>query len=185
MAVKTFSTGEVLTAADTNTYLNNGGLVYVTSQTIGSAVSSVTVSNCFSATYDAYKIMIINGGTASATIDLKLKMGSTATGYYGGQFGTKYTDGTFQGRGINNGADWTYAGAAYSTGMIFHVDLKDPYVAARTMCQAYGQYNNAGTAWSMFAGELADTTSYTSFTITPSSGTISAGTIVVYGYRKA
>ncbi len=29
MAVKTFTTGEVLTAADTNTYLNNGGLVYI------------------------------------------------------------------------------------------------------------------------------------------------------------
>jgi hypothetical protein len=29
MAIKTFTTGEVLTAADTNTYLANSGLVYV------------------------------------------------------------------------------------------------------------------------------------------------------------
>ena len=35
MAVKTFSTGEVLTASDTNTYLNNGGLVYITSTIFG------------------------------------------------------------------------------------------------------------------------------------------------------
>lgn len=52
MAIKTFTTGEVLTASDTNTYLANSGLVFVKSQTIGSAVTSVTVSDAFSATYD-------------------------------------------------------------------------------------------------------------------------------------
>jgi hypothetical protein len=30
MAIKTFTSGAVLTSADTNTYLNNGGLVYIT-----------------------------------------------------------------------------------------------------------------------------------------------------------
>ena len=34
MAIKTFTTGEVLTAADTNTYLANSGLVYVASGTV-------------------------------------------------------------------------------------------------------------------------------------------------------
>jgi hypothetical protein len=29
MAIKTFTTGEVLTASDTNTYLANAGLVFV------------------------------------------------------------------------------------------------------------------------------------------------------------
>jgi hypothetical protein len=40
MAIKTFTTGEVLTASDTNTYLANSGLVYVKSQTIGSGVTA-------------------------------------------------------------------------------------------------------------------------------------------------
>ena len=53
MAVKTFTTGEVLTASDTNTYLANAGLVYITSTSVGTG-GSLTVSNCFSATYNNY-----------------------------------------------------------------------------------------------------------------------------------
>ena len=34
MAIKTFTTGEVLTASDTNTYLANAGLVYITSTAV-------------------------------------------------------------------------------------------------------------------------------------------------------
>ena len=44
MAVKTFTQGEKLTAADTNTYLNNGGLVFVKQVTVGSAVSPIRLS---------------------------------------------------------------------------------------------------------------------------------------------
>ena len=66
MAVQTFTSGQVLTAADTNTYLANSGLVYVTSGTIGVAVSSVTVSSVFSSTYDSYKI-VISGMSTSAS----------------------------------------------------------------------------------------------------------------------
>jgi hypothetical protein len=58
MAIKTFTTGEVLTASDTNTYLANAGLVYVKSQTIGTGVSSVIVSDCFTTDYDNYKIVV-------------------------------------------------------------------------------------------------------------------------------
>jgi hypothetical protein len=37
----------------------------------------------------------------------------------------------------------------------------------------------------VFGGYLNDATSYTAFTITASSGTMTGGTITVYGYRKA
>ena len=70
MAIKNFTTGEVLTAADTNTYLANSGLVYVTSQTVGSAVSTVTVPGAFSTTWNDYRI-IYSGGTATASTDMQ------------------------------------------------------------------------------------------------------------------
>ena len=56
MAVKTFTT-EVLTSADTNTYLANSGLVYVKSHTITSG-ASVVVTDAFSSTYDNYLIIV-------------------------------------------------------------------------------------------------------------------------------
>jgi len=39
MAIKTFTTGEVLTAADTNTYLTNSGFQYVSSGSFTNAAS--------------------------------------------------------------------------------------------------------------------------------------------------
>ena len=45
---------------------NPGGLDLVKTQTIGSAVSTVTVSDVFSATYDNY-LITINGGSGSTT----------------------------------------------------------------------------------------------------------------------
>jgi hypothetical protein len=74
MAIKTFTTGEVLTAADTNTYLANSGLVYVASTTVGTGVSSVTVSSAFNSTYDNYKI-IYSGGVGSVTTTISMSKG--------------------------------------------------------------------------------------------------------------
>ena len=84
MAVKTF-TNEQLTASDTNTYLANAGLVYITSTTVGSAVSSVTVSNCFSSTYDHYRIIWGGGTCSNSGVSTYIKFGSAATAYYGSQ----------------------------------------------------------------------------------------------------
>ena len=42
MAIKTFTTGEVLTASDTNTYLNNGGLVFINQVSYTASTSTET-----------------------------------------------------------------------------------------------------------------------------------------------
>ena len=62
MAIKTFTTGEVLTAADTNTYLANSGLVYITSVSLAgaTAASPVAITSCFSSTYTNYRIVVSN-----------------------------------------------------------------------------------------------------------------------------
>ena len=55
MAIKTFTTGEVLTASDTNTYLANAGLVYIAATT-ASAQTTIAIDNCFTTTYAHYFI---------------------------------------------------------------------------------------------------------------------------------
>jgi hypothetical protein len=79
MAIKTFTTGEVLTASDTNTYLANSGLVVVKQQAIVGTVSSVAVTSAFSSTYENYKILV-NGGTSNVAQGIGLVLGSTTTG---------------------------------------------------------------------------------------------------------
>jgi hypothetical protein len=181
MAIKTFATGEVLTASDTNTYLANAGLVYVTSTTVGTAVSSVTVSNCFSSTYDNYRIIMNYVVASTNSAGILLTLGTTATGYY--QAGAYYAydasgDGTTK---RNNGADWNigYFGAN-QTSAVF--DLLYPNVTNRT---AFSAQSSGDLYFTTVSGWLGDNTAYTSFKIAPSAGTITGGKITVYGYRKA
>ena len=58
MAIKTFTSGAVLTAADTNTYLTNSGLVYIAQGELTSSTASLTFNDVFSSTYDNYRIVI-------------------------------------------------------------------------------------------------------------------------------
>jgi len=184
MAVKTFTTGEVLTAADTNTYLANGGLVYIKSQTIGSGVSSVTVSSAFSTDYDAYKI-ILTGGTISATTVLSLTLGSASTNYYYTFLYATFTTNTALADNGSLKANFLYAGQGHSTGgLSADITLINPFLAKYTYVQANIPAGN-GTYAGTLQGTLADTTSYTAFTLTPNTGTMTGGTITVYGYRKA
>jgi hypothetical protein len=181
MAIKTFTTSEVLTAADTNTYLANSGLVFVKSQTIGSAVANVTVSSAFSATYDSYLINI-DGGTASTDIVFGLKFGSATTNYYSGITGVQWTGTASTNARNNTEANLLYVGTGNADALQMSYTVQNPFLTKRTFGSgAFIPYN----AMYFQAGILATTTSYTDFTINFIGGTATGGTITVYGYRKA
>jgi len=188
MAIKTFSVGEVLTASDTNTYLANSGLVYITSATIGSGVTFATVANCFSSTYDNYKI-VINGGTGSTTDTLHLTLGATTTGYYAGVARVTYDTAAAANLNDNNAAAWRYFGVIGTACITMDVDLFDPNATKPTRIHGWwiDPRVTAGIAAGAGGGVLNDTTAYTGFTVTRGTAgtTMTGGTITVYGYRKA
>ena len=182
MAVKTFAVGEVLTASDTNTYLNNGGLVYVYSEAIGSTpVASFTpASNVFSSTYDNYRIIWQGGTCSSGGVSSRIIFGSTNIGYYGSQ--PYWTAAGGSGANpINNGA-FLYCGSQDTGGWGLTLDVLGPYTATYTQISGF---SSGGTAVTINMGYLANTTSYTKFTISAGAGTFTGGTVTVYGYRKA
>lgn len=182
MAIKTFTSGEVLTASDTNTYLANAGLVYVTSTTIGSAVSSVTVSNCFSSTYDNYRIQV-TGGTASGNFVMKLQVGASTTGYYFAGAYCTYAGTILASAGANQAA---FNCTAYNTNCVSaDIFLGQPNLAKNTSFHSIYFGPSTGDGAISWQGYLNDTTAHTGFTISTSSGTLTGGTITVYGYRKA
>jgi len=57
MAIKTFASGEILTASDTNTFLTNSGLVYI-AQGFGINTSALDANSVFSSTYDNYRVVV-------------------------------------------------------------------------------------------------------------------------------
>ena len=157
------------------------GLELIKSQTIGSGVSSVTVTGAFSADYDNYRI-IVNGGAASGTIALRLTLGATATGYYSSGFDTSYGGGNAQ-ITQSNAAFWNFGGG--STNLLSgEVDLRQPFLSDQTTYFSEFAFAVTTANNSYSCGFLNDTTSYTAFTITTSTGTMTGGTIRVYGYRN-
>ena len=163
-----------------------GALTLITAQTIGSAVSSVTVSGAFSATYDAYKI-VVTGGAGSTNQALTLTLGSASTGYYASYFRTSsFSSATYDGQLLNNGSGWTESGYGTTSGLGMNIELQSPFLAKTTILSGvYQRGNTTAVGMGTVSGMLNDTTSYTAFTITPSTGTMTGGTIRVYGYANS
>ena len=158
------------------------GLTLISATTIGTTVASVTVSGAFSATYDAYKV-VVTGGAASGNIQMQFLLGASITTYYNSLIYAPFATGTPAGIGNNNQASWDYVGYGTTDSLAFNADILDPFAAKYTKLvnAAYEAVNEAGLA----NGVHKTATSYTSFIIRPSSGTFTGGTIRVYGYANS
>ena len=178
MSFPSFATGEVLTAAD----MNAVGLWLVKTQTVGTGVSSVPVTGAFSSEYANYFITW-QGGSMSGDTALRLQLGSTASGCFGAFIHTpNYSGTTVQNAGDINTAVFTYAGGGNSSQAQMSVYLAGPNTATRTFITG-GQVSYQ-TVFGTYTGVEASTTQHTAFTLSPFSGTMTGGTIRVYGYRN-
>jgi hypothetical protein len=176
MPVPDFSPGEVLTAAA----MDSIGLWLVKTQTVGSAVASVTVTDAFNADFSNYKI-VITGTVGSNTADTNFQF----TGITGSVY---ISQGFFQSSGV--AAITTYTtnttftpvgslGNANNTQII--LEISSPNLAAAKYMQIM---TNSSLLRVNAACQIASTTQSTGFTLTPALGTITGGTIRVYGYRN-
>jgi hypothetical protein len=178
MPVPDFSPGEVLTSAA----MDSIGLWLVKTQTIGTGVASVPVADAFSADYDAYKI-IVTGGAGSTATALKLHLGSSNTNNYFGFMAFGSFGGTaVSGINDNNSASFTYAGGFDTNTISANIELLNPF--SSTDVTEISSRVRYGTTYGNYVGVFGATTSFTDFTLTPFSGTLTGGTIRVYGYRN-
>ena len=161
------------------------GLVLVKSQVIGSAVSSVEVTGAFSTTYDTYLITVSGGASSASEVLVGLKLGATTTGYYMGGSVNDYTGGAATGIAVTNAAAFLRASIATTQTFPLNVTLQNPFLADQTVIHCNYAITNTGGNGGTFHGFLNDTTSYTAFTLTPASGTLTGGTIRVYGYANS
>ena len=159
------------------------GLVLISSTTIGSAVASVTVSDAFSATYDNYKI-VVSGGVGSTNGNLNLTLGATATGYYYAGVLLAYNSATVNSDNAQNAAFWVNAARASTNSINGNIELFGPNLAKNTHVQYGASRSDTTSSINFQSGYVANTTQYTAFTLTLSSGTVTGGTISVYGYAK-
>lgn len=156
------------------------GMELVKVQTVGSAVSSVTVSSVFSSTFDSYKILY-TGGTGTSGAWLFFNLNGTPQGWYGNLYYANFASGSVATVGMSNATNCNYVGGCISSTFDANIELRGPNTTTPTFLNSpFIDANNAGQT----VGCLANTTSYTGFTLTPNTGTLTGGTIRVYGYRN-
>lgn len=188
------TTGQVLAKSSGTDYATQWvaapGLDLIKTQTIGTAATSVTVPDAFSATYDAYKI-IVSGGVASTGTSnyLRMQLGTDTANhnsihFFGSFVGTS----PIQDVGANLGS-FIWLGVADTTRVVANIEVEGPFLTRQTSVTSTGLKGGTaggtgGTA-GLFTGVQTSTTSFTSFRIFPNAGTLTGGTIAVYGYRKA
>lgn len=170
-----FSAGAVLTAAQ----MNAVGLWLVKSQTVGTGVSSVTISNAFSSDYTNYRITMSGIDCSIADNVLAITFGSSTANYYSASRYFSFTGGTIEVNQNNQASAYLFASTTNNdTNGSF--DVFQPYATQFTSWtgSSFTYIYNI-----VFGGLHAAATSHTSFTIATTAGTMTGGTIKVYGYR--
>ena len=184
MAIKTFTTGEVLTAADTNTYLANSGLVYVKQQAFsGSATAQVT--SCFSSTYDNYRLVFgcTSAPAGGAVVKVNMLSGTTPNAttnsykYY--EAGNSWA-GTADVQGSGGNTYWF--GIRSDSYFFGTMEIQNPFNSVYTTFQSDGI--DSAQSWQARGQQLLNN-SYDGIQFVNEAGNMSGLTVFVYGYRKS
>jgi hypothetical protein len=176
---------EAATASEVSAYsFTEPALVLISRTTIGTAVSSVTVSNCFSSTYDNYKVIVaIDSTTNNSQCVGQLGAGSVTTTNYNSYLYTEQNAwGTFSPGSVSSTSGLILGYC--DTVLVSHNsnDIISPYRATRTSSFGfYVQDDNGGFQIS----RQTDATQFTDITVGPAAGTMTGGYIDVYGYVKS
>jgi hypothetical protein len=178
----TFSSGQILTSSA----MNSVGLWLVKTQTIGTGVSDVTVTDAFSSDFDNYRITVSgftgSAGGAAMTIQCVTTAGVVnASNWIGNTF---YVSSGVAGALTN--ANITNAGSCevgYGSTAISSImfDILGPQAARPTNIR----FNDCDNSfWRVGAFFLNNTTSFTRIKFALNTGTITGGTIRIYGMRN-
>ena len=181
MAIKTFTTGEVLTASDTNTYLANSGLVYIATKTF-TTTATLNCTGVFSSTYDNYCAFVYLSPTPGGSIvQTTLLSGTTplTTGYDSYESGNVWT-GASDSTASPSTAYWF--GLRSASYIQAKMEIMNPYVY-----NVYTSFQSEGVddtqSWQA-RGVNRSVPSYDGIRFYNASGNMS-GTVTFYGYRKA
>lgn len=158
------------------------GLVLVASQSF-SAVSSISVNNCFSSTYGNYLVLInaLNGSTSNMSLRLRLAGTDAATSYNRQDMNANST--TLSAARASNATDFIL-GNVGPEGCSTSLTVFRPGEASETRFIGQHVYNGGWTVpfIQLEFGNHAVSTAYDGFSLIWSAGS-GTGTIRVYGLR--
>ena len=189
------SSANVTLASDGKATFNGAmvgaGMDLITTSTF-SAVSSVSINNCFTSTYENYRI-VMNFISTSAGVQLRCRLRSAGTDNSGTG---AYESAIFRITAVNS-TQIAYS-AADTTGYLMDqdangyghaiLDISSPYSAVYSRLSINGAGGLSGTAIGCnYVGGFAHrvNSSFDGITLYLGSGTAITGTVRVYGYRNS
>jgi hypothetical protein len=181
MTYPSFNVGETLRASD----MNAVGLWLVKTQTVGAAAASAVVTGAFSSEYNNYFITWTGGIGSVGGAQLRIAFNvDTANNYYSNIITQTAGLATVNGQAFGALVGFTVVGYVDTGDTSLSLTINNPNRTLNT--NFYGSFNCLGGSsqvgtvggWSIATG------ANTGFTLFPSSGTISNGTIRVYGFRN-
>jgi hypothetical protein len=163
------------------------GLSLIKRVTIGTSVSSVTVSDVFSSTFDAYKIIVSGGSSTILNTNLSylsIQLGAASTGHNSSLIFAPWAAGSVSNAGFVNQSAFPYSGAVTTDSLHADVTLVNPFLTSPTYGTSFfSDPTNAGPVQFRHTAS----TSFTAFTLSrpAGAGVMTGGNIAVYGYRKS
>lgn len=210
MAVKTsWSSGDVLTAADlTDTFAAKGdvagetwtgthdftgatvtgaGALVLVATASPSSVSSVSIDNCFTSTYDNYRVVAhVSGGGGALKMRMRASSADDTNTSYKRWQGVGSSSPTLQTADYGS-ASTVFILSSSASEQAGSMDVLRPQATAFTrVSHGFVFYDsgsgNSGLTWG--GGTFAATTSFDGFTFFVDTGTFT-GSIRVYGYQNS
>lgn len=188
-AINNPSAGSGGLAISTSGNVTGGGLDLITSQSF-TAVSSVSMNNCFTSTYEHYKVTFtIVAGTLDANFDFRFRASgadNSTSDYFFSADGkdATATPRTSSGNGSTSGR--VAINVANTRNVSGSFDVHSPLSSGYKSLQGQSSYefSSVGThvLTNFFVGNRT-ATAYDGFSLYPTAGTFT-GTLRVYGYRN-
>lgn len=161
-----------------------GGLVHLHTETF-SAVSSVSIDNVFSSTYENYRIIMDTTTTANVEFSLRLRVSgadnSTANSYVTQRLTASASTVSGSRSTIDN---WSFGEHQTVQGNGHDAIIWRPFATEKTSFWNNTAATSSSAYISTRTGTHNQATSYDGFTIYQASGTFS-GTIRIYGYANS
>jgi hypothetical protein len=158
------------------------GLNFITS-TSGTAAASLIIDNCFTSTYENYRLIVVGKASTDVYCKIQFRVGGVAAA-------TNYAYQTFT---VNGTSTVAASASAQTGGHLFatntddtnasSIDLYKPNIAIATGYTAASLYNSGTISYNFVSGRHSTATAYDGFVIYPTTGTITAS-VYVYGYSK-
>ena len=188
-SVMAYSVGDTYTQSQMTSLLggksdvSTTGLVLVSSTTIGNSVTSITVNNAFSSSFTNYQITYTDGVSSATYTDLSLQLSGITANYYSNLIYTGWGSGGPTVVRSGSIANWKWVGASTPNGGQLNVTVTNPNIAQYKSFSARYSEMNSTLNVGYTDGFCASTSTATGFVLAPLSGTLTGGTIKVYGYK--